>query len=428
MNKPSLSKISTASRHLQSSRLGSAIQALRDSIDLSDSEVYTPGPAQEILAEAVLAGATDVHVSTFGDYGVIRFRIAGSIILAATLDADQTHRLERQLRVLVGLDPVATRHAEHGSGTLAVEPDGNVPFRLTVIPKSDGTALCVRLLDPKRILRPLSDLGMSKEDLDAVSLWFHEKGGLMLITGPAGSGKTTTFYSCLEHLPTAEQRVVTLEDPVEANLEQIDQIEVSHCGTQKMAQAIPELLRLDLDIIGIGEIRESESARAAVAATLSGHAVVSTAHTANAHGGVDWLRYCGVHDYEIAETLRLVLTQRLVRTLCKKCCRPVIPSNEDKRLFESSSLEVPDQVFERVGCDACHGRGYSGRTGVFKVWVPTSEELRVIRSGKDASAFQPSADRKDTLLSTALGFAADGSTSIAEVRRHCFDLDTATDQ
>jgi general secretion pathway protein E len=427
MHKPSLNKISIASRHLQTTRLGSAFQALKHSIDLSESEVKRQGPAHEILTEAVLAGATDVHVSTFGDYGVVRFRIAGSVILTARLDSDQAHRLERQLRVLVDLDPVATRQAEHGSGVLIVEPDGHVPFRLTVIPKSDGTALSVRLLDPRRIIQPLSDLGMSKEDLDAVSLWFHEKGGLMLITGPTGSGKTTTFYSCLEHLPTLEQRVVTLEDPVEADLEQIDQIEVNHCGAQKMAHAIPELLRLDPDIIGIGEIRESESARAAVAATLSGHAVVSTAHTANAHGGVDWLRYCGVHDYEIAATLRLVLTQRLVRTLCKACSRPVTPIAEDKRLYESSGREVPDQVFEQVGCDECHGRGYNGRTGVFQVWVPTYEELRGIRSGKDASVFKSNADRKDTLLGTALGLASEGVTSLSEVRRHCFDLDAAPD-
>lgn len=401
-----------------SDRLRSAISSLAHSID--EEAPSDRGPAYEILTEAAAMGATDVHVSAGEEGGTVRFRLDGSISDIASLDREQTDRLVRQLEILAGIDLSRRLESAHGHATLELLPGKHTGVRVTMTPTVSGRIVAIRLLDPERVVRPLEGLGLPREDLQHIRTWMETCGGLMLIAGPTGSGKTTSLYAFLNHLRSPEQRVLTVEDPVESSIPGVDQIQVERRRGIDMASAIDTALRLDPDLIAIGEVRDPGSARAAVAACLSGHAVLTTAHAPSPAGVVTLLRHCGVSDFEIGATLGMSISQRLIRTLCPECREEQSPDERHHDLWKAAGLEPPESQWYAPGCPACHGKGFRGRTGIFEVWRPSAEEQDYIRDGQSETVLNiPNNRAQTTLLHRGLSLAAEGRTTPAEVRRVC---------
>ncbi|GIW73550.1 MAG: type II secretion system protein GspE [Phycisphaerales bacterium] len=395
---------------------------LEASVDLEPSHTL---PAVTLLRLARDAHASDVHVSIDDRLGArVSLRIHGTICPLVRLGPEQAQRLQRQLRVLCGLSTSPTRHAEQGHATIAPDEDGGpdgpdrsgFDVRLSAVPTAAGASLSIRLMPTGVADLPLDALGLTEADRRALVGWFRTAGGLMLIVGPTGSGKTTTLYSLLRHAVPQTWRVVTVEQPVESSLPGIDQIPAPEDRPDAIVSLMPHVLRQDPDVVVIGEILDADTARAAVRASLAGRGVIATGHAPSAAGAVTWLRHCGAHDFEIAETLGMVVAQRLVRVLCDHCKRTVRPGEEHRRLFEAHGLPVPEALAEAVGCDRCGRLGYTSRTGVFDVWLPAGEDPARIRQGQDQSALS---HRPGRLMRRGLELAAQGRTSIEEVLRHC---------
>jgi general secretion pathway protein E len=261
-------------------------------------------------------------------------------------------------------------------------------------------------------------LGFDSPLVEELRNWLSRSGGMLLISGPTGSGKTTTFYAMCREEHQNGQRVVTIEDPVERNIEGLSQV---NCGNERYtrtASLIRSVVRLDPDVIGVGEIRDADSAHAAVRACLSGHQVLATIHGTSPLSVVSLLRHWGLASYEIAGSLTMSLSQRLVRKLCRVCRSCVPLPKETAAVFNHSNVVAPESVYLPTGCDSCHHTGFFGRTTIYDVWVPTLAECDAIRVGAEECRLRSETDRLDQAFTeSGLKLVAEGVTTIHEVQR-----------
>jgi len=335
-----------------------------------------------LLSAAASQNASDVHLDTYESGLRVRFRVDGQIEEQRTIEPEAGAALVSRIKVISGMDIAERRAAqdgrmrhEHGSSTIDI--------RVASLPAKQGERLTLRLLarDADRLTLP--SLGMSQMQLDLFHQAIRKPHGLILITGPTGSGKSTTLYAAIRELIQEQAlNVVTIEDPVEYQIDGITQVEVDPREKVTFAKALRSTLRHDPDVVMVGEIRDAETADIAVKAALTGHLVFSTLHTNDAVGAITRLRDMGVPLYLVAATLRLVMAQRLVRRLCDRCAKPVICSPEHALALGRPDLE--GQTFhEAVGCLYCRQRGYTGRLALFEALPNNPELARMIADGAD---------------------------------------------
>ena len=265
----------------------------------------------------------------------------------------------------------------------------------------------------------MTDLGLSEVGLERFQRWLRTLNGMFLVTGPTASGKTTTLYSLLHELASENRHIISIEDPVEYEIDGINQIQVDHRHGLGFAEGLRTILRLDPDHAMIGELREPESAHAAVSAAIAGHVILSTLHSRDAVSAVTALRNFGLADYQIATALGVVVNQRLVRKLCSECREesPLLPAEAD--WLEREGHRLPSQSFRAKGCDACNGSGYHGRTGLFEVWHVDQADYEMLLAGADEDTLRSHLDAEGhfDLWADAVGKIESGITAFPEVQR-----------
>jgi len=373
----------------------------------------------QVLAQAVRERASDVHFEPFEDDFKVRGRVDGTLRELAAPPAGLAPAVVSRLKVLAGLN-IAERRVPQ-DGRLRVAADGrSVDLRISTLPTQAGESVVLRVLDPAAVPLELGELGMSAGVEAGLRAVLRRPHGIVLVTGPTGSGKTTTLYSCLRLLNRVSVKILTAEDPVEYEIEGVMQLAVNPAIGLTFAAALRSFLRQDPDVLMVGEIRDLETAQVAIQAALTGHLVLSTLHTNDAAGAVTRLIDLGVEPYLLAATLEGVLAQRLVRGVCPGCREsgPAPPALLEELAPEAAVL-AGREVGRGRGCAACRRTGCRGRGGIFE-WLRLDEALReqVVQRAPTAQLKQRARERgMETLREAGVRAAAAGRTSLEEVAR-----------
>lgn len=376
----------------------------------------------QLLRRAVLSGASDLHVEPHEDGLRARMRVDG--VLRNVLDRSDVpvRRVVSRLKVMANLDIAETRLPQ--DGRIALRIGGRaIDLRVSALPGHFGERLVLRVLDRSSGLVPLAELGLRPEQEATLARLSALPNGVILATGPTGSGKTTTLYSLLKLADRDARNIVTVEDPIEYNLPGISQSQINAEIGMTFAAGLRATLRQDPDVLLVGEIRDSETARIAAQAALTGHVVFSSLHANSSVGTVVRLRNLGLDDFLIASTLRGVIAQRLLRRLCPECKTPQQTMPEQAALWENAGLTAPPGHYTHAGCPACSGTGHAGRLGVFEI-VEVTEALRdAIDAGASEAGLRSLAlPAGATLLAEGLALADRGLVSVDEIRRVLGDV------
>ncbi len=373
----------------------------------------------QILSEAIERRATDVHFEPFEDSLRVRYRVDG-VLREANVPPEvrQFHpAIVSRIKILSRLDIAEKRLPQDGRIKLKVA-NREVDVRVSVIPMLHGEAVVLRLLDRSAALLGLEHLGMSPRDRQVFEQALTVPHGVVLVTGPTGSGKTTSLYAGLSRINDTERKIVTIEDPVEYHLHGINQIQVSTKAGLTFQTGLRAILRHDPDVLLVGEIRDRETAEIAVQASLTGHLVFSTLHTNDAPGAMTRLVDMGIEPYLVTSSLEMIVAQRLVRLICPHCREPFTP--EDMDAFRSQFGEdAPETLYRGRGCRQCQNSGYRGRTGVFEMML-ISEEIRSLvleRAPSTAIRRQAAAEGMKCLREDGWRLVKSGKTTLEEVLR-----------
>ncbi|WP_029889690.1 type IV-A pilus assembly ATPase PilB [Polycyclovorans algicola] len=371
----------------------------------------------KVLVDAINQGASDVHFEPYEKTYRIRYRRDGELKTIAQPPVGQGIRLAARLKVMSRMDLAEKRVPQDGRIKLNLSRTKAIDFRVSTCPTLFGEKICARILDPSQAQLGIDALGYEPEQKAAYMKALNQPQGMILVTGPTGSGKTVSLYTGLNILNTEDINISTAEDPAEINLPGVNQVNVNPKQGLTFAAALKAFLRQDPDVIMVGEIRDLETAEIAIKAAQTGHLVLSTLHTNDAPQTIVRLMNMGVPAYNIASTLSLVIAQRLARKLCKVCKRPAqIPRPELLRQgFTEAELDDPDTlIMEAVGCDQCENSGYKGRTGIYQV-MPFSDAMgRIIMDDGNVRDIQ---DRAQTE-----GVANLRQSALRKVRSGAIDL------
>lgn len=376
----------------------------------------------QLLRRAVLAGASDLHVEPYE--GGLRARMRVDGFLQPVLDRSDVpvKRIVSRLKVMAGLDIAETRLPQ--DGRIPLRMGGRlIDTRVSSLPGNYGERVVLRILDRSTGLMPLGGLGLSPDQVTLLERLSKLPNGIILATGPTGSGKTTTLYSLLKLANRDERNIVTVEDPVEYDLPGVSQSQINAEIGMTFAAGLRATLRQDPDVILVGEIRDGETAGVAAQAALTGHLVFSSLHANGSVGAVVRLRDLGLDNFLIAATLRGVIAQRLLRRLCADCATSHPPTPSEAAYFTKHHLPVPDTVPDPEGCAACNGTGYAGRVGIFEM-LEITEELRnaIDRGVSEMEMRHIGLDARETLVGQGLAEVAAGRTSLAETLRVVGDV------
>jgi len=388
----------------------------KGSLDANDAHVVSL--TDWLMHYAFEQRASDIHLEPRREVSNIRFRIDGVMHQVYQVPTPVIGAMTSRIKVLGRMDVVEKRRPQDGR-IKTVAPDGQeIELRLSTMPTAFGEKLVMRIFDPEVLLREYKDLGFSDEDLAKWNGMVSKPNGIVLVTGPTGSGKTTTLYSTLKHLASDQVNVCTVEEPIEMVEPAFNQMQVQHNIGLDFASGIRTLLRQDPDIIMIGEIRDQETADMAIQASLTGHLVLSTLHTNDAPSAVTRLLDIGVPPYLLHATVLGVMAQRLVRTLCPHCKEPG-PLDEDawNLLVAPWKAKKPDMVYHARGCLECRMTGFRGRAGIYEMMLLTPNLRRIIQADCDLLELTEQASRdgmKPLRISGAMKVAA-GLTTIEEV-------------
>jgi general secretion pathway protein E len=365
--------------------------------------------------------ASDIHIEPRREFGVIRFRIDGVLHQVHQLPMSVINAMTSRIKLLGRMDVMEKRRPQDGRIKTRTAEGQEVELRLSTLPTAFGEKLVMRIFDPEVLVRDFSDLGFSEEDGARWQQMTQRPNGIILVTGPTGSGKTTTLYSTLKHLATPEVNVCTIEDPIEMIEPAFNQMQVQHGIDLSFADGVRALMRQDPDIIMVGEIRDLETAEMAIQSALTGHLVFSTLHTNDAPSAITRLLDLGVPPYMISATVLGIMAQRLVRTLCPHCKKPHALRDIDNELWDHLvtpwKANRPAQIHSNEGCLECRMTGFSGRVGIYELLLMTPELRKLITDKTDVAALREQAARegmKPLRISGALKVAA-GVTTLEEV-------------
>jgi type IV pilus assembly protein PilB len=372
-----------------------------------------------LLSQATGMGASDIHVEPEPDKLLVRYRIDGMLRKGVELPKWTQAAIVSRIKIMSKMDIAEKRKPQDGRICVTIQRR-NIDLRVSVIPAHYGEKAVMRLLDPKSSLLSVDQLGMSKLERRTFLSFLDKPQGIVLVSGPTGSGKTTTLYAALSKIRQPEINLITLEDPIEYELGGVSQVQINDQVGMSFANTMRYILRQDPDVIMIGEMRDHDTAAIAMQAALTGHKVFSTIHTNNSVATITRLRNLGIPDYLIASTLNGIIAQRLVRTICPKC------RTEDRRAHEKlirarlfQDVKLMKNCFVGNGCDTCSGSGYLGRTGVYEILPFTSRVRDVVsNNGSEGDIKQVlRLERVQTLLQSGLKIVQSGRTSVDELIR-----------
>ncbi len=383
-----------------------------------EPETSIPQLAHNVLLDAVAERATDIHLDPEPEHLCVRFRIDGILRDVALIPRRHTAQFQGHIKSLVDIDPPPLLKPASG-GTVYDLEGSEIHLRVTCTPSVQGEKISIRALDPKRIRYSLEELGLTSSQKEMIYDWLESMTGMVLVTGATGSGKTTSLYALLHELKLLNRSVVTIEDPVEYRVEGITQLQVNEARGITFSEGVKTMLRLDPDFLMVGEMRDIASAEAALSASSTGKVLLSSLHSRDAAGTVTALRNLNIEDFEITSALELVVSQRLIRRLCKDCKKEGRTPDKEVRWLESIGMKAPEQSWIGVGCDQCRGTGYSRRIGLFEVWRVDEDANQLILEHTDEKSLRRAIHESGvpTLLNDGLEKAAQGITSISELRR-----------
>jgi len=368
-----------------------------------------------IVSQAVHDRASDIHVEPEADCLRIRTRIDGLLHETAVIPAGLQNAVISRIKVLAKMDIAESRRPQDGRIRLPIE-ERELDIRVSTFPTVHGENVVLRLLDKSAVLFGLKETGLAAGDLEAVNKIIRRPNGIILATGPTGSGKTSTLYSILTTISTIEKNIITIEDPVEFEFPLIRQTQVNVKANLTFANGLRSILRQDPDVIMVGEIRDKETADVATQAALTGHLVLSTLHTNDAPSALTRLLDMGVEPFLISSTVVGIIAQRLVKLICEKCKEEYNPPSEMMRLL---SADLTGPFFHGKGCPQCKGTGFRGRTGIYELLGVTEEIKRMIGEKKTATEIKKQAQvmGMKTLRQDGLMKVQQGLTTLEEVLR-----------
>jgi type IV pilus assembly protein PilB len=380
-----------------------------------------------VLAGALALKASDVHVEPEAEYVRLRYRLDGVLTDIIEFDMETFKLLLSRIKLLSGLKLNVNAEAQDGRFSVKVGED-EIEIRTSMLPGAYSESVVLRLLNPKSIQVPLEDLGIPKKLLSVLLEQIAKPNGLLLTTGPTGSGKTTTLYAFLRKIHTPDVKIITIEDPIEYHLPGIVQTQINIEKHYTFALGLRSALRQDPDVIMVGEIRDEETAKIAVDSALTGHLVFSTLHTNSAAGSFPRLIELGVNPRVISSATNIALAQRLVRKLCKECKKEEPVSGKDKIIIDRvlstivDKTEIPPNTgsyYKAVGCPACNGTGYRGRMGIYEGVVITNEVDAALKQEMSEQDVQKIADKQPilTMIQDGVLKTISGITTLDELSR-----------
>ncbi|OGL71063.1 hypothetical protein A3C17_00650 [Candidatus Uhrbacteria bacterium RIFCSPHIGHO2_02_FULL_53_13] len=400
-----------------------ALQPLLDRTSITDLIAI-------LLAAALEIGSSDVHIEAEEQHIAVRYRIDGVLQNVATIEKDRWKQLASRIKLVAGLKLNITDRPQDGRFTIRFGGQ-NVDVRTSTLPTAHGESVVMRLLVPTAINLEFAQLGFRKNVFEKLQREIVKPNGMIITTGPTGSGKTTTLYAILKQLNKPEVKIITLEDPVEYKLEGINQSQIDHSKDYTFSAGLRSILRQDPDIVMVGEIRDKETAETAIQAALTGHLLLSTIHTNDASGAVPRFLSMGVEPALLAPALRVIMGQRLVRKLCEACREQTQLTPEVSERVASIVAAIPEASGETVdlatvnwyrakGCEKCGNSGYKGRIGIYELMVVDGVVEERIRTGsvtdKDMLAIGQEQGMV-TMVQDGILKAIDGQTSVDEVFR-----------
>ena len=375
-----------------------------------------------ILQNAVDSRASDIHVEPFEQQLKVRIRVDGVLREIEAPPVRSTAAVISRIKIMANLNIAERRLPQDGRINLQVQGK-DLDLRVSTVPTMYGESVVIRLLDKENIVLDFESLGFEGEVLKRYLSVLGLPHGIILITGPTGSGKTTNLYTSLHKLNTPERKIITVEDPVEYQLAGINQIQTKSQIGLTFANALRSIVRQDPDVIMIGEMRDLETAKIAVQSALTGHLVLSTLHTNDAAGGITRLLDMGLDDYLLTSTVNGILAQRLVRRLCPQCRKPktALPEFVEELQLKKYKHEGPITLYSPVGCAECGGVGYKGRMAILEFLTMTDSVRRAVLAKQDASQIQEKAidAGMETMYQDGVRKALSGLTTIEEVLRVC---------
>lgn len=381
---------------------------------------------QSLFEDAMQAGASDVHIEPQEDNLQVRVRVDGVLQTQTNADKRIGAALAQRLKLMAGLDISEKRLPQDGRFSVRLK-ESTIDVRLSTLPTTYGESAVMRLLVQGSGMRKLDSIGMPADMLKRFREVLGRSAGMVLVTGPTGSGKTTTLYAALAEVNAAELKVITVEDPVEYRLPGITQVQVNDKIELTFAKVLRSCLRQDPDVILVGEMRDAETAEIGLRAAITGHLVLSTLHTRDAMSTPFRLLDMGVPSFMVATSLQAVIAQRLVRLNCKECLAPNRPTAQEQSWLASMKADAEEIKPKRgMGCSACNGTGYSGRQGIYEL-LEMDAALTQAASQADPAAFMRAARERmagHTMAFHALQLVREGRTSLAEAMRIGFEVDS----
>ena len=372
----------------------------------------------QIIEGGVRQRASDIHIEPMETYVRVRYRIDGALKQVMSYDQSLSSAISARIKIVGGMDIAEKRKPQDGRITIMVDRR-EFDVRVSILPTVYGEKTVMRLTSKDGLTKPKSGLGFSPEEIKTFDGILSNPHGIILVTGPTGSGKSTTLYTSLSELNTEDVNIITVEDPVEANIDGINQVQVNAKAGLTFAAALRSILRQDPDIIMIGEIRDGETATIAVQAAITGHLVVSTLHTNSAASTVTRVIDMGIEPYIIGDALVGVIAQRLVRRLCQACKQPRLATEAEKKALRVEDLSEDVVIYEPKGCPLCNDTGYSGRIGVYEMMAVSPALQVVIAKGATADVIEKKAleEGMSTLRMSAGRHVLNGITSIEEMKK-----------
>jgi len=390
-----------------------------DVTDAEDDDAPIIRYVNAIIFKANSERASDVHVESYEDRLKVRFRIDGVLNEVATEDKAFQASIISRLKVMAGLNIAEKRLPQDGRIGLKIA-GRDVDIRVSTVPTQFGERVVLRLLDKTATVLELGQLGIEGKNRETIERLIRKPNGIVLVTGPTGSGKTTTLYSCLALINTPDLNILTVEDPIEYQLDGIGQMQVNPKINFTFANGLRAILRQDPDVVMVGEIRDTETAEIAIQASLTGHLVVSTLHTNDSAGAITRLLDMGIEPFLVASSLLAVLAQRLVRRLCPACKEPYEITDRELRELGANPANTPSRTTYRAGtreCGVCHNVRYTGRTGIHEMLMIDEEIRSLILQRVDSNQIKQAAARRGFLTLRADGAqkVLSGVTSVEEV-------------
>ena len=395
------------------------VAATADDSEINDAPIVQL--VRSILEQAVRQRASDVHIEALETKVRVRYRVDGALCSKMEYDNSLLPAISTRIKIMGGMDIAEKRKPQDGRMSLVVDGQ-EYDIRISSVPTVYGEKIVMRISSKVNLAKDKKELGLAPDELKRFDHMMSHPHGIIFVTGPTGSGKSTTLYTALSELNSEEVNIVTVEDPVEAALEGINQIQVNNKVQLTFAAALRSILRQDPDIIMIGEIRDSETASIAVQASITGHLVVSTLHTNSATGTLGRMVDMGVERYMLADSVVGVIAQRLVRRLCPHCRKKRLATLEEKKLMRLPQ-EKNVEIYEPGGCNLCNNTGYYGRKGIFEIMEVNEEIQRLIATGSDSKMLIEAARRNGmrTLRENGIRDVLDGVTSIEEMQKASYE-------